>query len=456
MEHFSSLYASASVTLLGFGRSGEAVLPTLLACGARVTVRDRRSLPDTLTAPYRARGVRFITGHGYLDGLCEEVIFRSPVIRPDLPALKAAVARGARLTGEYDEFARLTPALRLGVTGSDGKTTTATLAARMLEEDTHNDRHIFLGGNIGVPLFPLLPQMRTGDLAVLELSSFQLMSAPLPPTRAVITNITQNHLNWHTDMAEYTAAKECILGADTVPVLNADNATTAAMARIRPDSFVFSSHRDKSSIARDFPHCHRIYIDGLTICADGVPLLPLEEIRLPGRHNIENYMAAIGLVLPYLEDREAVRRVARSFYGVPHRLELVGEESGVLYYNSSIDSTPTRTAAALSALNARPILLCGGRGKGLSLAPLARAVQTHAKAVILFGESREALCEALRDCGVPLLSASTMKEAFFLAKDMARTGDTVLLSPACTSFDEFTDFNERGECFRRLVKGVVL
>ena len=451
MDSFSRSYASASVTLLGFGRSGEAVLPLLLACGARVSVRDRRILPEQITAPYRARGVTFFMGDRYLHDLTEDIIFRSPGIRPDLPALKAALARGARLTGECDEFAAHTPAIRLGVTGSDGKTTTATLAARILSCDTDKNRRIFLGGNIGVPLLPQIPVMKKGDIAVVELSSFQLMSAPRPPARAVITNITENHLDWHTDMQEYTAAKENILGADTVPVLNADNAATAAMARMRPDSFIFSSRCDAKTMLWNFPHCHHIYIDGLIICADGVFLLPLEEIRLPGRHNIENYMAAIGLVLPYLQDKAAIRRAARDFYGVPHRLELVATRHGIRYYNSSIDSTPTRTAAALSAIGCRPILLCGGRGKGISLLPLAEAVRTHAKAAVTFGECRAALSEALSDCGVPLFSAPTMAEAFFLAQDIAKEGDTVLLSPACTSFDEFTDFHERGECFRRLV-----
>ncbi len=453
MKDLSFPYASASVTLLGFGRSGEAVLPLLLSAGARVSVRDRRPLPPDKKQSLTASGVTVFEGDSYLDDLTEDVIFRSPGIRPDLPPILSALARGARLSGEYDEFAAATPATLLGITGSDGKTTTATLSARILEEDGDPARHILLGGNIGRPLLPFLSTMIERDIAIAELSSFQLMTAPSPPARAVITNISENHLDWHRDMAEYIAAKQRILGPETHAILNADSPATAAMAKGRASVTLFSSRRTGASLLREFPTAHTVTEEKGHITYDGEPLLATADIRLPGRHNIENYMAAIALVFPHLHDRGAIGRVAREFGGVPHRLQYVGTRRGVRYYNSSIDSTPTRTVAALSALGGRPILLCGGHGKGLSFSPLCAAAG-GLSAVIAFGECRGEMEEALSQTAVPFFSVSTMKEAVACALTLARPGDTVLLSPAATSFDEFRNFEERGECFSRLVSDI--
>ncbi len=453
MKEISFPYASASVTLLGFGRSGEAVLPLLLSAGARVSVRDQKPLSPAKKELLKTHGVSLFEGEHYLDSLSEDVIFRSPGIRPDLPPLRAAAARGARITGEYDEFAARSPATLLGITGSDGKTTTATLTSRILEEDTDRARRIFLGGNIGIPLLPRIGEMTEKDIAVAELSSFQLMTAPKPPARAVITNITENHLNWHTDMREYIAAKESILGCGTHAILNADCPLTAEMARGREQTTVFSSRMTDAALEKAFPGAHRIAAENGSITYDGRALLALADIRLPGRHNIENYMAAIGLAYPFLGDIGAIRRVAHAFTGVPHRLAYIATKRGVRYYNSSIDSTPTRTAAALSALGGRPILLCGGRSKGLSWEPLFR-VAGGLSAVIAFGECRTEIEKALSPCGIPLFTVPTLRAAFDQAAAIARDGDCVLLSPAATSFDEFRDFEERGTVFSCLVQSI--
>jgi UDP-N-acetylmuramoylalanine--D-glutamate ligase len=440
------LSAGKTAGLLGFGLSNQTLLDFLLENGLTVTVRERRPLdrPDLV-----ARGVRLVTGDGYLDGMNEDILFRSPGLRPDLPPIKRAVENGAILSGEYDLFASLCPATLLGVTGSDGKTTTTTIAGLMLQQ---GKRTVYVGGNIGRPLIGDLAAMREGEVALCELSSFQLMTRPRPPHRAVITNLTENHLNWHRDMAEYAAAKEHILGPATHAVLNAENPYTAEIARRRADKTLFSATRARHALLAEFSSCHTVTVENGAVAYDGSPLFPVSDIRLPGRHNLENYLAAIGLVYPYTE-RKAMQAVARTFSGVPHRMEHVGTVNGVAYYNSSIDSTPSRTAATLAALDRRVIVLCGGADKGLSFAPLRQALARYAKAVFLFGAAREAIREALVGSGIPQTVCPRMQDAIRLARDYARPGDTVLLSPACTSFDEFENFEKRGLAFCRAILG---
>ncbi|MBQ8174316.1 MAG: UDP-N-acetylmuramoyl-L-alanine--D-glutamate ligase [Clostridia bacterium] len=441
------------VCLLGLGVSNLALLDFLAARGARLSVRECRA-PDTLplsVAELCGRGVRLICGEGYLDNIDEDILFRSPGMRPDLPPLAAAVAKGAVLYDEIQLFCARSPATLLGVTGSDGKTTTTALAAHLLRHARRDrDIRVALGGNIGTPLIGELPHLRSGDLAVAELSSFQLMTQTKPPARAVITNITENHLNWHRGMAEYIEAKKRILGEATHAILNAENDITAMVARERANLTLFSSRRTRGELVANFGACHTVTRERGMLCYDGKELFPAHVIPLPGIHNLENVMAAVGLVFPYV-DANLLREAVASFLGVSHRLQLIATVDGVRYFDSSIDSTPTRTAAALAALDTSPILLCGGRGKGLSFSPLARAVRGRVRVLLLFGEAREEIGQAMCEADVPYLSFPTMGEAVLAAKAMAREGDVVLLSPACTSFDEFRNFEDRGDTFRRLV-----
>ena len=441
--------------ILGLGRANLPLIDELTARGARVTVRDRRP-PEALPlspAALTARGIPFFCGDGYLDGIFEDYLFRAPGMRPDLLPLREAAARGARLVSEYEMFASLCPAPLLGITGSDGKTTTTTLAGLFLKED--GARRVFVGGNIGTPLLSFLKEIREKDIAVAELSSFQLMDATVAPARAVITNISENHLDWHTDMAEYIAAKRRILGAHTHAVLNADSPVTAAIAQERGDKTLFSSRAERADLLSRFGDCHTVTAEGGSVCYDGISLFSVGALRLRGRHNLENCMAAIGLTYPFVCDKGAFLRVARRFGGVAHRLECVGCARGVTYYNSSIDSTPTRTAAALVALGGRPILLSGGRVKGLSYTPLGKAARGRVRALLLFGEAREEIACAMRGAGVAHECFATMEEALDRAREIAVSDDTVLLSPASTSFDAYKNFEERGECFRRQVQGYI-
>ena len=489
----------AHCVVLGYGVSNRPLVEWLVAHGAgSVTVRDKRDATamerDGDAARIAATGASLICGEGYLEGLCGDVIFRSPGIRPDLPEIKAALAAGAVLTSEMELFLALTEATVLGVSGSDGKTTTTTLTSLILEEacKRRGVGKVYRGGNIGTPLLPLVREMTAEDFAVVELSSFQLqtMGEGAAVDRGALTNVSPNHLNWHVDMDEYAAAKAHLLCGEIAPVavLNAQNPYTRAMGRNKIAPVVWFTG------ARDLPNGYlpdvvnpvrgdmAVYEREGTIfmvkpCEGGVearPILDTARIRLPGRHNIENFMTAISLTCAAvggdaLADVCDVAAVADTFTGVPHRLELVGERNGIRYYNGSIDSSPNRSVAALNAmreLNGRdgrrdPIVICGGQDKHVPFDPLAEALCRLAYRVVVTGQARDQILDALRACSaydpekLPVTVIPDYREAMKAACEMAETGDTVLLSPACTSFDAFKNFEERGEVFRNIVAEIL-
>ena len=464
-------FLGVSCAVLGFGISNRPLVELLLDCGAAVTVRDQKAFEALGADAERlaARGARFITGAHSLEELTEEVVFRSPGIRPDLPAICQALEHGAVLTSEMELFLELTPATVIGVTGSDGKTTSTTLTGLMLKHEcarTGRGR-VFVGGNIGTPLLPLLSEMTADDFCVAELSSFQLQTMKRSAFRAAVTNLSENHLNWHHGMEEYIEAKTNIYRHEQnrLLVTNAECALTRTLAQDCEQSVTYfsstrTSHRDFLLLLKAGDRA--VYCKNGTIVlwngCEEMPLLDAAEIRLPGQHNLENYMTAIALT-DGLVSRESILDVARNFTGVRHRLELVREFEGVSYYNSSIDSSPTRTAAALSAMKQKPIVICGGRNKGLDFAPLAQALYRSARAVILTGEAAPDIRAALDACGMAknsslsIFTESDFTNAVCLARSVAKDGDVVLLSPACTSFDAFSNFEERGNRFCEIVDG---
>ncbi len=459
------LRAGGTATVLGFGVSNRPLTRKLLSMGCSVTVRDAKSAEE-LGDEYdelSSLGVKFVLGENYLDGICEDVIFRSPGIRPDAGSIPEAVSKGAMLTSEMEWFLSTAPAKIIAITGSDGKTTTTTLTYKLLEEEYKDtDRRVYVGGNIGTPLLPLVEQMSEKDFAVVELSSFQLQTMNAPISRAVITNITPNHLNWHTDMAEYSAAKANVFTNDSTELLvvNAKDERTRAYGMAFPrDTAYFSDYYIPDECVWDGKLIAYEKDGAITVkTMDGeLQVVETEDILLPGRHNIENYMAAISVTWG-LVSRESVEAVAKTFRGVEHRLEFVREKDGVKYYNSSIDSSPTRTAAALSALKERPIVICGGYDKNIPFEPLALALADRAKAVVLTGATAGKIMQAIDTCSafdkdsIPVITAPDFKEAVKSARDMAKEGDTVLLSPACASFDAFPNFAVRGNTFKRIVE----
>ena len=448
--------------ILGLGVSNLPLAELLLSEGIRVTVYDKKP-PEELGEAALAlgkRGVRFVCGEDCFENIEGDVIFRSPGIRPDKAGIVKALSRGAELTSEMECFISNTPARTFAITGSDGKTTTTTLTGLFLGSAGST----FVGGNIGTPLLDKTDEMSEKDFAVLELSSFQLMTLCDGPEAVAITNVSPNHLDWHTDEEEYARAKYNIVGKRTKRVvLNADFKRTyefgLELLRQGGREIIFFS---SAKTPRDIPSGACLtYLDGDTVSFfDGketTPVLERKDILLPGKHNIENYMTAISLTLG-LVDRSVYRKTAMSFGGVEHRLELVRRIGGVDYYNSSIDSSPTRTAAALSALCGRDVVaICGGYDKNLSYEPLAKSLCDSVRAVVLTGATAKKIMKALDESPdydperLTVVHEPSFEEAVKKASALAREGGCVILSPASASFDRFKNFAERGRYFKRLV-----
>ena len=436
-----------TAAVIGIGISNTPLIDYLLKEGAKVTARDKKDLeklPKDLTDRLTEKGVGLICGPGYLEGLDEEIIFRTPGLRFDTPELADAVSRGAVMTSEMELFFELCPCKIIAVTGSDGKTTTTTLISEMIKKQYGK---VFLGGNIGAPLLPDVDKMTPDDIAVVELSSFQLHTMKRSPNVAVITNLSPNHLDYHKGMEEYADAKKNIfrhMKPGGTVVLNRNNGYTREMAKEVPEG------------------CRVIFFgEGGEVCEkDGAVFFGEDEIMktadiiLPGRHNLENYMAATAAAYPDVS-AENIRDIARTFGGVEHRLELVRELNGVRYYNSSIDSSPTRTAAALSSFDKKVIVICGGYDKHIPFEPLADALYEHAKTVVLTGATAGKIKEAIDAAngkGLTVLTEPDFEKAVLAAVSCAKEGDCVILSPACASFDAFPNFMVRGNKFKEIIK----
>lgn len=458
--------------LLGLGISNTPLAKLLIKLGAHstLTVYDKKS-PEELGATaldLRSRGVGFVSGADCFEHIDAEVIFRSPGIRPDLEGIERAVAGGALLTSEMEMFLEVTRANVFAVTGSDGKTTTTTLCGKFLA----SNGRAFIGGNIGRPLLDLCHEMERGSAAVLELSSFQLMRMNKTPAFAAITNLSPNHLDWHRDLEEYANAKYNIVGNETRRVvLNADSPAThefgkRLVAQGGREIFFFSSKARSyfDVMDREARDVTVIYLkSGYIYVSNGKStekLLDASFIRLPGMHNIENFMTAMALTYGYVE-KSVYEEVAKCFSGVEHRIEPVRRHRGVDYYNSSIDSSPSRTSAALSALAGRDIVvICGGYDKNLDYAPLAVSLCRYARAVVLTGATSQKIKQALLDYEgydekrLRVVEAQSFESAVQSASRLARSGGCVILSPASASFDRFKNFAERGRYFKELVKNL--
>lgn len=462
VELIKNRIKNARCAVLGFGVSNIPLVELLLECGNEITVHDKNEFRklDSRAQEFSSRGVRFVTGDNYLDKIDADIIFRSPGIRPDYEGIVKAVRNGAELISEMELFLELTPARVFAITGSDGKTTTTTVTYKLLEKEFENsDTNIYVGGNIGMPLLSRVGEMSEKDICVLELSSFQLFTMRKSPERAVITNLSPNHLDWHADMHEYIDAKNNIYkyGCSHLTT-NANNAYCLELIKdCGCDVSLFSAHLSAERIVAGIGKSQSAYcLENGFICHlrdDKIEcLLDTNEILVPGAHNIENYMAAISLTEGIVSN-ETIKYIASTFKGVEHRLELVREFDGVKYYNSSIDSSPSRTAAALSALKEKPIVICGGYDKNIPFEPLAKALDQRAKAVILTGATAEKIYDAILNekSSVKVYKEKDFEGAVLLARNIAERGDTVLLSPACASFDFFKNFMERGNRFKQIV-----
>jgi len=436
--------------VLGIGVSNRPLIRMLLGRGFYVTACDKtpREKLEPEVLELEREGARLHVGEGYLDGLSADVVFRTPGMHPNIPELVRLREQGAKITSEMEVFFEVCPCPIIGVTGSDGKTTTTTLIAKILE---HAGRRVFVGGNIGSPLLPQAESMDPDDLAVVELSSFQLMTMTRSPQIAVVTNLAPNHLDMHKDMAEYVAAKENIYlhqNADGKLVINMDNAITA--------SFAGKAKGSVEQFSRLGVPENGVYLKDGIVYRNGKPILAQADILIPGLHNVENYMAAACAVEGLATDGD-IDAVARTFGGVEHRIELVRTLNGVKWYNDSIASSPSRTIAGLHSFAQKVILIAGGYDKHIPFEVLGPEVCAHCKAIILCGATAEKIRHAVvtapdyRPDSPKILDAATLQEAVRLAKDAAVPGDIVTLSPACAAFDQFKNFMVRGETYKKMV-----
>ncbi len=445
-QYFSSL-KNKKVAVLGLGVSNRPLVRLLLEFGCSVVGCDKtpRENLDAEVLQLEKMGCKLHVGEDYLEGVEADVVFRTPGMHPGNPAIVALHSRGAQITSEMEVFFEVCPCHLIAVTGSDGKTTTTTLISEMLKAA---GKTVWLGGNIGTPLLPLVRKMQKEDYAVVELSSFQLMDMTRSPERALITNLAPNHLDIHKDMEEYVEAKKNIFryqDAQGLLVLNGDNEITASFRGNGTTRF-FSRHGD----------AHVCLKEGV-IYREGQPVLPVADILIPGVHNVENYMAAIAMVEGLVED-DVVRQVAKTFGGVEHRIELVRVKVGVKFYNDSIASSPSRTIAGLRSFPEKVILIAGGYDKHIPYDVLGPEICAHVKKLFLGGATGEKIRQAVVNCpeynpsALEIVDCGSFEPAVRAAAQAAKPGDVVLMSPASAAFDQFKNFMVRGDFYKKLVK----
>ncbi len=453
-KQFFEQIRGKKIAMCGIGISNTPLILRFLELGAKVYACDRRTrdLIGNIANEIENAGAELRLGENYLDNLEVDIIFRTPGMNWNLPELDEARKKGIAVTSEMEVFFDLCPATIFAVTGSDGKTTTTTLISKMLEAE---DKNVFVGGNIGKPLLPEIENITEDDFVVVELSSFQLISMRKSPDVAVVTNVAPNHLDVHKNMDEYVECKRNIImhqNAFSRTVLNRDNEITEGFRKdVRGQSLGFSMNRQLNN--------------GAWVSDEGVlymsyrgmdlPIINKREIAILGEHNVENYLAAIAAVWGYV-GVDSIKKVAREFGGVEHRIELVRTVNGVKYYNDSIASSPTRTIAGLKAFDRRVHLIAGGYDKHIPFEPMVPYILEKVEKLYLSGHTADKIEAAVKTDsnynGTPeIIRVKDIAEAVALASKTAKEGDIVTLSPACASFDCFPNFAARGNYFKELV-----
>ena len=461
IQQLQELIQGKKVAFIGAGVSHKRCIEQFVELGAQVTLCDqKKSLEDfgAYADTLRRLHVRLSLGEHYTDGFAgQDIIMRTPGYEYYKPELQAALQAGTKVTSEVELFFELCPCEIVAVTGSDGKTTTTTLISKMFEAA---GRKVFLGGNIGAALLPQLADVTPEAVAVVELSSFQLISMRISPKVAVVTNVTPNHLDHHKDMQEYIDAKRNILLWQVPPcraVLGFENEISRGMQKDCKGEQVWFTRlhdTDKGAFLRESD-------DTLCYAENGVvtPILPRAEVKLRGLHNVENLLAAIAAVWGRVPV-EAMRQVGSTFTGVEHRIEPVRTLDGVTYYNDSIASSPTRTIAGLRSFNQKIILIAGGYDKKIPYEPLAPEILAHVKTLVLMGATGPRIEAAVRGCAgfdesaLTILHADSMQHAVELARGAAQPGDVVSLSPASASFDLYPNFEVRGRDYKNIVNNL--
>ncbi|MCI1994812.1 MAG: UDP-N-acetylmuramoyl-L-alanine--D-glutamate ligase [Clostridium luticellarii] len=448
---FEKFIRGKKTAVVGIGVSNRPLINFLLDLGAEITAFDRKDEEQLgeIAEEFRRKNIKLVLGEDYLHSLNSfQVIFKTPSMRIDNPYLVKARQEGAYITSEMEEFIKYCPGKVYGVTGSDGKTTTTTIIYNILKGRGYRT---WVGGNIGTPLFSRIKEMKSEDKVVLELSSFQLMTMNVSPEVAVITNISPNHLDIHKDMDEYINAKKNIFryqDKNALLVLNRDNDIVNLMVSEAPGNVrQFSSRRVLNKGG---------YLKGGSLYIDEDEVCKLEEVKIKGMHNVENFLAAFCAVKDEVSI-ENMKKVAVNFSGVEHRCEFVRTVDGIKYYNDSIASSPTRTLAGLKAFEKPVVLIAGGYDKKIPFDVLAEEGYKKIKILILMGATKNKIKKAfdkLRDekgINVPIFMVESLLDAVNKARELAEKGDIITLSPACASFDMFPNFEVRGNSFKKIV-----
>ena len=457
-ERFFRFVKGKTVAFIGIGTSNLPLIRLFAEKGAKVQALDKKDFESlgqngALAKEY---GAELILGESYLDSINADIVFRSPgtpFYRPELVAVRES---GRVLTSEMEVFFDLCPCKTIAVTGSDGKTTTTTIISEFLKAA---GKTVHLGGNIGKPLLPEIESVSEDDIAVVELSSFQLISMRKSPDIAVVTNLAPNHLDIHKDMQEYIDSKKNIVlhqNAFAKAVVNLDNEIANSFsADVRGQLAKFSVKEEVANGA---------FLRGTTVCYSDygkvTEIMDIGDIRIPGMHNVENYFAAISAVWG-LVDVDVIVKVAKEFGGVAHRAEFVREYKGVKYYNDSIASSPTRTACGtLSLYDEKIAIIAGGYDKHIPYEPLGPVINDKVKLLILLGDTAPKIEEAVRsaanfdEAAIRIINVTNMEEAVQAAVENTAEGDIVSLSPASASFGLYKNFEERGNHFKSIVNGL--
>lgn len=460
VENFLKSMKGKKIAFCGIGRSNLPLVSLFSGYGARITVCDRKekdSFSSDIIEFIEKCGAVLKCGEDYLDNLDIDILFRTPGMYFNQPKIKEFIKKGVVVTSEMEVFFDICPCKIYAITGTDGKTTTTTIVSKVLEK---SGKKVYKGGNIGTPLLPLIEQIDEDDVAVVELSSFQLISMRRSPEVSAITNIYPDHLNVHKDMNEYIDAKKNIFihqNAFSKTVLNLDNEETKKLAESVRGKCVYFSHLEKPETGA--------YLDGdgwLCYTENGVDekIVDSSVIKIPGMHNIENYLTAIAILYGDV-DNKCFSEVASEFGGVEHRIEFVRELDGVRYYNDSIATSPASVTAGLKAFNKKVIIIAGGSDKQLDYSTLSGAINEYVKVLVLLGETAPKIEKAVKEDKdynentIKIINTDTLEQAVNIARENAVSGDVISLSPASASFDKYKDFEERGRHFKRIVEELV-
>ena len=455
LEDFEKNLKNQKVAVIGLGVSNIPLIDYLYEKQANVTVfddREEEKLDANVINKVKQYGFKYFLGKGNLENLKGfDLIFRSPSCLPTKPELAAEKQRGAIVTTEIEQLMKIAPCKIIGITGSDGKTTTTSLTYEILKNAGYN---VHLGGNIGIPLFTKLNEIMPEDVIVLELSSFQLMEMDVSPEIAAITNITPNHLNIHKDYEEYIEAKKNIFKyQNKIVVLNADNELTNDCKNEAAGKVIMFSSAQKLENGY-------IVEDGIVKkCEDGIRrhIVNTADLKLKGIHNFQNVCTALALTETLVDTDNAVETI-KAFSGVHHRLELVRTIDGVEWYNDSASTSPTRGISALNSFNGKEIILiAGGADKNLDYTPIGKPIVDKVCSLILIGQTATKIYDAVKkeleiqNKQLYIHMCETFQDSLNLAKRIAKSGQVVLFSPASTSFDMFKDMYDRGNQFKDAV-----